>query len=183
VLLTSPSCARSWSRQASPSEPTRSSGTTRPTSKPTRSWRPSAAASAASLPDERESLDREFRELLRVWFTRKIVVVDDYYISGDQLINLIAEETPPGYMNRVMGIQNIKGTGLDFVYRWQAWDACWRACEQLQSKDAAEAERGLRALSAFHEYGVLCLEHVREALTAVRQSPARGARASTRSLR
>ena len=122
--------------------------------------------------DERESLDREFRELLRVWFTRKIVVVDDYYISGDQLINLIAEETPPGYMNRVMGIQNIKGTGLDFVYRWQAWDTCWRACEQLQSKDAAEAERGLRALSAFHEYGVLCLEHVREALTAVRQSPA-----------
>lgn len=119
---------------------------------------------------ERPIIDNDFRALLWVWFQKKLVVVHDYYISGEQLINKIAEETPPGYMNRVMGVQNIKGTGLDFVYRWQAWDTCWKACDQLQSPDPATAEKGLRALAAFHEFGVLSQEHVRKVLAAVKQS-------------
>jgi hypothetical protein len=127
----------------------------------------------ASVPNgARDSVDVEFREFLWKWFQRKIYVVHDYYSSGDQTVNHIVEETPPGYLNRVMGIQNIKGTGLDFVYRWQAWDACWRACTQLTSKDVGTAERGLRALTAFHEYGLLCDEHTRDALEAVKSSPA-----------
>jgi poly-gamma-glutamate synthase PgsB/CapB len=113
---------------------------------------------------ERQALDQEFRDLLWKWFQRKLVVVHDYYISGDQLNNLIAGETPPGYLNRVMGVQNIKGTGLDFVYRWQAWDACYKACMQLGSQEAQVAEQGLKALAAFHEYGVLSEELVRETL-------------------
>ncbi len=124
----------------------------------------------SSASSDRSTLDQEFRALLFKWFEKKIVVVHDYYMSGDQIINLIAEETPPGYLNRIMGVQNIKGTGLDFVYRWQAWDTCWRSCEQLQSKDLVTAERGLRALSSFHEYGILCEEHVREVLARVKQS-------------
>jgi hypothetical protein len=122
-------------------------------------------------PCDRAALDAELRNLLFSWFQNKLVVVHDYHTSGDQLIDLIAEETPPGYLNRVMGIQNIKGTGLDFVYRWQAWDTCWRACEQLRSKDPVTAERGLRALASFHEYGILCQEHVQEVLAGVKHSP------------
>jgi poly-gamma-glutamate synthase PgsB/CapB len=123
-------------------------------------------------PDDRATLDEAFREFLWKWFQRKLVVVHDYYTSGEQLVSLIADETPPGYLNRVMGIQNIKGTGLDFVYRWQAWDACYRACELLRDCDTSQAEKGLRALASFHEYGVLSEEHVKEALAEVRQSPA-----------
>ena len=118
----------------------------------------------------REPLDAEFRELLWKWFQRKLVVVEDYYISGEQLVNQIAETTPPGYLNRVMGIQNIKGTGLDFVYRWQAWDTCYKACDLLASNDPSTAEKGLRALAAFHEFGVLSAEHVQETLERVKKS-------------
>ena len=44
-------------------------------------------------------------------------------LGGCEIIELIGQLTPPGFLNRIMGIQNIKGTGLDFVYRWQAWQA------------------------------------------------------------
>jgi poly-gamma-glutamate synthase PgsB/CapB len=118
------------------------------------------------------ALDEEFRGLLWKWYEEKIVVVEDYYVSGDQLIALIAEATPPGFLNRVMGIQNIKGTGLEFVYCWQAWDTCHKACVQLRSREPQAAERGLRALAAFKEYGILCKEHVEETLEAVRGAPA-----------
>lgn len=118
-----------------------------------------AAASTRS-----EALDAEFRDLLWKWFHRKIVVVEDYYISGEQLNHLIARKTPPGYLNRVMGIQNIKGTGLDFVYRWQAWDACHKACDLLESDDPQAAAQGLKALSSFHEYGILSKSHVAKVL-------------------
>jgi hypothetical protein len=121
--------------------------------------------------DRRPALDASFRDLLWKWFQAKLVVVHDYYISGEQLVNLIVEETPPGYLNRIMGIQNIKGTGLDFVYRWQAWDTCYRACQLLLDGDATLAERGLRDLAAFHEYGVLSQEHVAATLEAVKKSP------------
>lgn len=119
---------------------------------------------------DRTQLDADFRNLLWQWFQRKLVVVEDFHASGNQIIGLIAERTPPGLENKVMGIQNIKGTGLDFVYRWQAWDICYRACEALANPDSATAERGLTALMSFHEYGVLCEEHVLNTLAEVHQS-------------
>ncbi|MBI4604495.1 MAG: hypothetical protein HY721_21240 [Planctomycetes bacterium] len=120
----------------------------------------------------RGRLDEELRAHLWSWFQRKLVVIHDYHATGEQIVKAIAGETPPGYLNRIMGIQNIKGTGLDFVYRWQAWAACHRACEDLKTLDAAAAERGLRALASFREYGVLSEEHVQETLEAVKRSPA-----------
>jgi hypothetical protein len=120
---------------------------------------------------DREALETAFRELLWKWFQAKIVVIGDYYATGDQIINRICEETPPGFRNRVMGIQNIKGTGLDFVYRWQAWEACQKACTQLRSDETAVAERGLRAIVAFQDYGVLCEEYVKESVALAKRSP------------
>lgn len=119
----------------------------------------------------REALDREFRGLLTKWFEGKLVVVEDYYISGDNLISLICEETPPGYLNRIMGLQNIKGTGLDLVYRWQNWDACWKACTLLRSRKQAESKRGVSALVAMSNFSILCEEQLAEALDAVKQMP------------
>ncbi|HVR74430.1 MAG TPA: hypothetical protein VMT52_08870 [Planctomycetota bacterium] len=123
-------------------------------------------------PGDREARDAAFRTFLWKWFQKKIHVVENYHTSGEQLVNTIAEETPPGYLNRVMGVQNIKGTGLDFVYRWQAWDTCYKACELLRSSNPLEAERGLRGLAAFHEYGVLSAEHMAETLQLAKRSPA-----------
>lgn len=115
-------------------------------------------------------LEKEFRALITKWFMAKFVVIEDYHASGEAIINEITECTPPGHLNRIMGMQNIKGTGLDFVYRWQAWDKCYSACEMLGHPKREEAEAGLRQLSAFHDFGLLCEQYVYRTIESVRPS-------------
>jgi poly-gamma-glutamate synthase PgsB/CapB len=119
---------------------------------------------------DRKQLDSCFAELLRTWFRRKILVVEDYYSTGDQTVERIRAETPPGFFNRIMGVQNIKGTGLDFVYRWQAWDACHQACEMAESGDPALAAQGVRMLAGFQEFGVLSEERVKATVARLRET-------------
>lgn len=119
---------------------------------------------------KRESLQQRFRALLWQWFERKLVVVDDYYATGNQIIETIGKATPPGFYARIMGMQNIKGTGLDFVHCWQAWEICSKACQQLASAVPAESAKGLAALAAFQNYGVLAEETVRNVIAAVKTS-------------
>jgi gamma-polyglutamate synthase len=117
-----------------------------------------------------ESLQKSFHDLLWLWFEQKLVVVEDYYATGNQVIEIIGNASPPGFYNKIMGIQNIKGTGLDFVYRWQAWDTCYKACQQLTSPSPVESAIGLRALAAFQEYGILTEETVRTTIAKVLDS-------------
>jgi poly-gamma-glutamate synthase PgsB/CapB len=121
-------------------------------------------------PDQAGALDQRLRELLQQWFQTKIIVVEDYFASGNQIIDLIAQHTPPGFLNRVMGIQNIKGTGLDFVYRWQAWQECYNATRPLRAEKVLLTPQLLAPLAEFKEYGVLCDEHVRETIQRVKNS-------------
>ncbi|MDQ1257365.1 MAG: hypothetical protein QG656_1969, partial [Candidatus Hydrogenedentes bacterium] len=122
-----------------------------------------------SRPDH--AIDEAFRGVLGKWFESKLVVVEDPYASGDEVVKRVAESAPPGLLNRVMGMQNIKGTGFGFVLCWQAWERCHRACAQLQSDDPPTVEEGLRTLAAFQEYGLLSEMHAIETIDAVGQSP------------
>lgn len=115
--------------------------------------------------------NREFRALLGRWFEAKFVLIEDLHASGDAILSRICAETPPGLHNRIMGLQNIKGPGLGFVYAWQAWERCHQACQRLRSRDAAEAEAGLRQLAAVRDFGILSEELVRETVAAVRKTP------------
>jgi poly-gamma-glutamate synthase PgsB/CapB len=135
-----------------------------------REYREFATRLASAGSSVEPALNDAFRALLWNWFERKLVVIEDPHSSGDRIIENITQQTPPGLHNRIMGMQNIKGTGLDFVYRWQAWETCYQACQDLKSSDHAVAESGLRALSSFQEYGVLCDEYVRTTVEEVRHS-------------
>ncbi|MDG6079405.1 hypothetical protein E3U23_09395 [Erythrobacter litoralis] len=117
------------------------------------------------------SHDGEVRAFLRRVFMAKLVPVRDYYIKGEQIVRLVAKATPPGLVNRIMGMQNIKGTGLDFVYRWQAWEAVSKACDQALDADEATAAKGIALLSGFQEYGRLSEARVK---TTVAELLARG---------
>jgi poly-gamma-glutamate synthase PgsB/CapB len=116
-------------------------------------------------------IEREFQATLRTWFDRKLVVIENYSASGENIIETIAEHTPPGIVNRVMGLQNIKGTGLDFVYRWQTWEKCHEACQLLEETRPALAERGLELLREIQEFGILCDEQLRSTLATLKASP------------
>ena len=123
---------------------------------------------AGNTPDA--GLDSAAAALLWDWLQARLVVIDDVHASGNSIIERICEETPPGFSNRILGCQNIKGPGLDFVYRWQAWEVCHTACQQLAGHDETTAEHGLRALAAFQEYGPIGEETVRQTLATVRHS-------------
>ena len=55
-------------------------------------------------------------------FRSQIVVVWNSGATGDQVIEQCAKAVPPGVHLTIMGTQNIKGTGLDFIYRWLSLD-------------------------------------------------------------
>lgn len=117
------------------------------------------------------ALDSAVATQLRAWFDDKLVVVEDAGASGEEVVETVVEATPPGYRNRVMGMQNIKGTGLDFAYRWLAWDAVHGACTQLTGDDARERDAGAQTLVAFQEFGWLAEDAVRSSLARAAADP------------
>ncbi len=116
-------------------------------------------------------LETAFRQLLWQWFENKLVVIHDPHISGNQIIKQICTQTPPGFHNRIMGMQNIKGTGLDFVYRWQAYETCHQAANKLKSSQLRIAEEGLNTLVSFKEYGPLSEEFLPQIIKETREKP------------
>ncbi len=105
-------------------------------------------------------------------FKSQWVVIDDYYSTGNQTINTIVQHTPPGLISRVIGMQNIKGTGLDFIYRWQAWDTIHHYCEILsKSREETVLEDTAKALTTWEEFGLLDQQKVRQTLLLVKQRP------------
>ncbi|MEM7454235.1 MAG: hypothetical protein AAF456_07755 [Planctomycetota bacterium] len=121
-------------------------------------------------PSIAETVEQKYVATLTQWYKRKIVVVPKYEATGEEVLHRVVEEVPPGFSARVMGLQNIKGTGLDFVYRFQAWDACFEACEAAVSRNVQVAEKGINALVAMPVIGQLCQDHVRKTIDLCRRS-------------
>ncbi|KIG14861.1 Poly-gamma-glutamate synthase subunit PgsB/CapB [Enhygromyxa salina] len=95
-------------------------------------------------------------ELTRAWITlfrAQVIIVWDSGATGDQIIDQCARAVPPGVHVTVMGTQNIKGTGLDFIYRWLALDAVCIGLDKLDSDDEQTRLDALRSLDAHSDFG------------------------------
>lgn len=117
-----------------------------------------------------KEVDREFKELILSSILERFVTIDNPYILGDEIIEIIANRTPKGYLNRIIGIQNIKGAGLDFVYKWLDWEAIYLSMEKLKSKDEAIAISGLKELSTIKNFTILAKESLRESIESAKSS-------------
>lgn len=117
------------------------------------------------------SLDKELRTWAETWFREKIAVIDDVHADGEKILSRFIPCVPPGFLVRIMGMQNIKGPGLDFVYRWQAWERCHASLIELEDEAPAIMEQGLKALMGFQEWGVLSHESVLEVVDRVGKRP------------
>ncbi|WP_437936313.1 capsule biosynthesis protein CapB [Sorangium sp. So ce341] len=114
--------------------------------------------------------NQAFRAAFRELFLERIAVLWNADAKGDKVIDFITREVPPGFDARLMGSQNIKGTGLDFVYRWLSMDRVRTAIERMQSNPSARRE----VLTFFLSYSDFGLIDLREALAAVRAAKEQG---------
>ncbi len=117
-----------------------------------------------------ETVNQKYRAAMRKWFERKLVVVPNVEATGEEVVSRIVDEIPPGNLARVMGLQNIKGTGLDFVYRFHAWDICHEACMATGGRNLAVAEKALQTLATMPVIGQLCVEQLKQTIHQCRHS-------------
>lgn len=95
-------------------------------------------------------------EICKSWvamFRAQVIVVWNAGATGDQIIDQCARSVPPGVHLTIMGTQNIKGTGLDFVYRWLSLDAVCLGLPKLDSDDEQTRLEALRLLDAHSDFG------------------------------
>ncbi|MCK6507511.1 hypothetical protein L6R53_29785 [Myxococcota bacterium] len=84
--------------------------------------------------------------LYRALVEASLVVVEDSKATGDQVIDRAVRSAPPGAHVRLMGLQNIKGTGLDFAYRWVEWGEVSALLERLGEVPEDERRRRMGTL-------------------------------------
>jgi len=113
------------------------------------------AERALTEPALRPKVNSRQERLGRELFLELLVPVEDAGASGDQVIDAITSACPPGVEATVMGIQNIKGTGLDFVYRWIRYDEVNALVERLARAEVGEARSLAAALVARTDFGML----------------------------
>jgi poly-gamma-glutamate synthase PgsB/CapB len=110
----------------------------------------------ALLGDARPDLGafhQAFRAAYRELFLATLVVVDNPAEKGDAIIDACARACPPGTEVTALGIQNIKGTGLDFVYRWLALDRVTALLGRLGERGSAA--QVLHELETFEDHGLV----------------------------
>lgn len=112
--------------------------------------------------------DETFRAAYRELFLERVGILWNSGSTGDQVIDFMVKSIPPGMDVRIMGTQNIKGTGLDFVYRWLSMDRVRANIEKMETTPSARAE----VLTFFISYNDFSLIDCREALEATRKAKA-----------
>jgi hypothetical protein len=98
-----------------------------------------------------------------------ILFIMDSSTSGDRIIQQALELVPPGSTVRLMGIQNIKGTGLDFAYQWVFWRELHRDIQGLG--DPKTRDRALVAIEQNPFGSVFSCDEALKALAPWREDP------------
>ena len=115
-------------------------------------------------------IDEECKKFFWDIFKAKFSTVNNYYASGNEVLKVISDSTPPNFKVKLMALQNIKGTGLDFFYRWQAWEDFSKLCNNALSSKELASEEALASISAYKEYDILWIDRLKKVVKIVRES-------------
>lgn len=96
--------------------------------------------------------------------TRKCTLVQNSDIKPDSLNQIIAQLALPQTHQIIVGMQNIKGAGLGYVYMWQKWHLFHQHCERLTHHNITQAEfrHGLSRILLQEELSVLECQYLAE---------------------
>ena len=104
------------------------------------------------------------------FLARRIVPFEDSAMSGDQIMARMAEMIPRTSTCLVLGAENIKGTGLDYVYRWVSSERVMGWLAPLKGDDAAHAREALAKLTAYEGWGAYDAQLAAKTLRDVREA-------------
>jgi len=110
-------------------------------------------------------------DLIRTLMNNRLMIIRDPVISGDDIIRLIVQKTPPGHRIKMIGMQNIKGTGLGFAYRWVSLEKVMSAIERLESGKIESRISAASTLASHDDYGLLDTPLALKALHMARIAP------------
>ena len=85
-------------------------------------------------------------------FMNKIILGQDDKFDEDTFVQALLHDTPPGMLNRALGLQNIKGPGLQMVRHAQIWEQCLFEGEKLLRNNAKLISQGVRHLLAMPKF-------------------------------
>jgi len=100
-------------------------------------------------------INQNFQNLLTELLMDRVIPIHNPYVSGEQIIDMISRNTPPFYRIKIMGMQNIKGTGLDFIYRWISLTEVQNSICDLASNELETRVKAANWLAAHDDYGIL----------------------------
>jgi poly-gamma-glutamate synthase PgsB/CapB len=135
-----------------------------------------ATARASAYQAALTAPEAEIRALYADLARSAVVVVDDPGSTGDQTQWRAITACPPGAVVRIMGVQNIKGTGLDFAYQWVYWRELAKGLLELLSDQPERRRRGLTIVEANPFGSALACDEALDALRRVQTDATFGAR-------
>jgi poly-gamma-glutamate synthase PgsB/CapB len=100
--------------------------------------------------DVAEAVDRMIEA-----FAARFILLEDPKLTGDQVLFDLAHALPEGTRGTLLGCSNIKGTGLDFVYRWVGIERVKGMVAALSGRHVTAIRAGLEELAGYTEYGLV----------------------------
>ncbi len=93
----------------------------------------------------------------------KVVLHENTNLSADELTLSIANFALPNSHQVIVGMQNIKGAGLNYVYAWQQWQRISQTLDQLfdeqcSAKDFRTALTNLNMIASFNKLEIVTLK-------------------------
>ncbi|MCF6440183.1 poly-gamma-glutamate synthase PgsB [Pseudoalteromonas luteoviolacea] len=100
---------------------------------------------------------KEISDHLNTLLAARTRLIENPYISADELTRKIAKLGLDGQHQLIVGMQNIKGAGLNYVYAWQKWHHLHQTCDHLLNHHISQAQfrQGLMKLAQTSRIGVI----------------------------
>ncbi|RZQ54803.1 poly-gamma-glutamate synthase PgsB [Pseudoalteromonas phenolica] len=111
-------------------------------------------------------------ETIQSILASKVVLVENAYVKPDQLTHHIAKLAMKNQHQLIVGMQNIKGAGLNYVYMWQQWQKIYHTCEILKSPTTKQAEfrKQLLKLAQQPNFSAIETDYLQQALSEIAHS-------------
>jgi hypothetical protein len=112
-------------------------------------------------------LDRAIARFV-AFLARRVVPFPDSAMSGDRILHDVASRFPGGSHAELLGCANIKGTGLDLVYRWVGVERVLGWLADAAGDAAPAAREKLEKLAAYDDWGLYDARHAVKVLGELR---------------